>query len=106
MGTMIRVVIWAMAMAAASPLLAKEDWSAFYACLNRHKAAVERAEPSLHDGARLVVDVLCLKEASELGNAMMRAPERQPDREGRNIADSFNSFLHVIRRETTHFLFE
>jgi len=68
----------AMAIAPALPLLAKEDWSAFYACLNRHKTAVERAEPSLHEGARLVVDVLCNKEATDLGNAMMERQSGSP----------------------------
>src|SRR5687767_8771343 len=48
----------------ALPVVAEEDWSQFHACLNRHKAAAEQAEPSLHEGARLVVDVLCLHEAT------------------------------------------
>jgi hypothetical protein len=90
----------------ALPVLAEEDWSSFHACLSRHKTAVEQAEPSLHEGARLVVDVLCVNEASALGNAMLKSPERQDDIRQRGVGGAFTAFLSVMRRETTTVLFE
>ena len=90
----------------ALPVVAEEDWSQFHACLNQHKAAAEQAEPSLHEGARLVVDVLCLHEATALGNALLKSPERQDLIREKGFGGAFNSFLQVMRREATAALFE
>jgi hypothetical protein len=84
---------------------AEEDWSVFHVCANKHRKAVDLAEPSLHDGARLIVDVLCLEESTELGNELTRAPGRQEIVEERGFLGAFESFKAVMRREVTEMLF-
>jgi len=83
-----------------------EDWTPFLLCLKHHKQAAEQAEPSLFDGARLVVDVLCVNEATTLANEMVANPSRKNTVAQRGPVDAFSSFLHVVRRETTASLFE
>lgn len=57
---------------------------------------VEKVEPSLFDGARLIVEVLCIDEAARLANKIASRPQL---REQRAFADAFETGLHVIRRE-------
>lgn len=85
---------------------ADEDWSKFRDCVRQNGDAVEKAEPSLFDGARLIVDVLCIQEATDLGNQMMRDPGRQGDIVDRGPGGAFGEFLGVMRRETTADLFK
>ena len=81
----ILLVSWVASSSAA------EDWSEFNDCVQSHHEAAERAEPSLHDGARLIVDVLCNREATDLGNQMMRDPSRQDTVRQRGIGDGRSS---------------
>lgn len=73
-----------------------EDWEALMACSRKHLSAVEQAEPSLHDGARLIVDVLCTKEAAELGNQMAKSRPSNVEQNG-SYGRAFESFLAVMR---------
>ena len=68
------------------------DWNEFYACAEEHSRVVEDVEPSLFDGARLIVDVLCIGEAARLANKIASRPQL---REQRAFADAFETGLHV-----------
>lgn len=98
-------LLFAVALFAATPSMA-EDWSTLRDCASEHMEAVDVAEPSLFDGARLIVDVLCVHEAADLGNQMARSPARRADVDQIGFAAAFESFLSVMRRETTAALFE
>ena len=91
----------------SSPAAAhEEDWSKFQNCLEINGAAVEQAEPSVSDGAKLIVDVICNEEAADLGNQMMRNPERKDVIQQRgSIGAVFEDFFAVMRREATRYLF-
>ena len=83
-----------------------EDWSKFYDCVAQHRDAVEQAEPSVLDGARLIVDVLCSHASTELGNQMLKEPSRQSLIKQKGVGGAFGDFLHIMRSEVTLTLFE
>ena len=73
-----RLTVLVVLCCLSSPAAAlAEDWSKFHDCLEINGAAVEQAEPSVFNGAKLIVDVICNEEAADLGNQMMRNPERK-----------------------------
>lgn len=83
-----------------------EDWTQLNRCVDRHSPSVEQVEPSLHDGARLIVDILCVDAAADLGNQMIRNPERNGVIKDHGFSGAFDAFKGVIRREVTVKLFE
>ena len=83
-----------------------EDWSKFYDCVRQYRQAVEQAEPSLFDGARLIVDVLCIDKSTDLGNQMIHEPTRQDIVKDQGFTGAFESFRYVMRREVTADLFK
>ena len=90
----------------ASSVADAEDWSKFNACVRENLGAVEQAEPSVLDGARVIVDVLCSDVAAELGNQMTREPARQDVVKQNGFVGAFVSFQAVMRRKVTAELFK
>ncbi len=95
-----------VAAGAAASGARAEDWSKFYDCVRQYRQAVEQAEPSLFDGARLIVDVLCVDESTDLANQMFHEPTRQDIVKDQGVGGAFESFRYVMRREVTADLFK
>jgi hypothetical protein len=83
---------------------AAADWSILTDCARQNAAVVEQVEPSLFDGSRLIVDVLCQNEAVDLGNKLVSEnPNAVKDHGG--FGGAFGSYLSVMRRDVTKILF-
>jgi len=92
-----------LVVAQASAVLAEEDWSEFDGCVDANLSATDIAEPSIHGGADLIVDVLCVEQATWLINAMILNRDHlaaQPHTE------AFESARYVLKRETKSKLFK
>ncbi len=50
---------------------AEENWNEFNACVTSNLSTTDIAEPSIHGGADLIVDVLCVEQSTWLINAMI-----------------------------------
>jgi hypothetical protein len=81
----------------ASSACAEERWQEYWNCEANVLANVEQVEPSVWDGAKLIVEALCADTAAQLASDMVNSRDylrKQP------IGDAFLSALTVISKET------
>jgi hypothetical protein len=81
-----------------------EDWAPLYACFDANVEIVEQMEPSIHDAADLLVDVVCLDEAVALGNEMLGTRNNVVSQKGHGSA--FSDFINVMKREAKSRVFD
>ena len=95
----IALAVFAFSSAAA----AEERWPEYQACAERFLVNVERAEPSIWDGADLILRALCIQEGADVANDMVSGREMAKIEP---FGTAFDRALAVIRRETAVKLYE
>lgn len=91
------IFVFLLSSTLAFPAAAEERWEKYWECANNVTSNVEQAEPSIWDGARLIVDALCVMVASDLANNLVQS---RPYLQKQPPGEAFESALFVIRRET------
>ena len=90
-------VLALVSVAAAQPAAAEERWKEYWECEENVLANVDLVEPSILDGAELIVSALCVMVASDLANDMV---SQRGMATAQPFAAAFESALSAIRRET------
>lgn len=101
---MHRTAVCAIILACVGCPVFAEDWSEFRGCVAKQYSDVGVAWESIDEGASLIVDALCVHEATGLANQLVRSRPNVSKDHG--FAGAIESFLFVIRRETRVALFE
>jgi hypothetical protein len=82
---------------AAESAVAEERWEEYWACEQNVLVNVEQVEPSIWDGADLIVRALCIMAAGDLANDMV---SQRGMATSQPYGSAFESALSAIRRET------